>query len=143
MIDRGFDFSFSGLKTAVLHAVRGTPDLDRARNDLAASFQQAVFDVLTAKLLRALAHTGYRTALVGGGVACSRTLIAQIRAALPADHQLAVARPRFNADNAAMVARAGWFHLEHGRRSTLLLDVDPGLPWPGLEPVPNPMTPSP
>lgn len=137
MIKDGFEFSFSGLKTAVLHAVRASTDVAADRADLAASFQDAVFDVLVAKVLAALEHTGYRTAVLGGGVACSRTLAQRMGAAL-AGVRLAVARPRFNADNAAMIARAGWFHLQRGETSGLYLDADPTLPWPGLVSHPDP-----
>jgi N6-L-threonylcarbamoyladenine synthase len=137
MIKDGFEFSFSGLKTAVLHAVRASTDVAADRADLAASFQDAVFDVLVAKVLAALEHTGYRTAVLGGGVACSRTLAQRMGAAL-AGIRLAVARPRFNADNAAMIARAGWFHLQRGETSGLYLDADPTLPWPGLVSHPDP-----
>jgi tRNA A37 threonylcarbamoyltransferase TsaD len=52
--------------------------------------------------------------------------------------RIVVARPRLNADNAAMIARAGWFHLSEGRASDLYLDADPTLPWPGLERDPEP-----
>jgi tRNA A37 threonylcarbamoyltransferase TsaD len=47
--------------------------------------------------------------------------------------RVAVASPRLNADNAAMIARAGWFHLSRGETSDHYLDADPRLPWPGLE----------
>jgi N6-L-threonylcarbamoyladenine synthase len=138
MLGEGFDFSFSGLKTAVLYAIRRHGDLDDpARADLAASFQNAAFDVLTDKVVRALRHTGYTTALLGGGVACSRTLVRRMAGALEAKTRLAVASPRLNADNAAMIARAGWFHLAHGARSDGYLDADPAMPWPGLEYTPT------
>ncbi|MGH7529261.1 MAG: tRNA (adenosine(37)-N6)-threonylcarbamoyltransferase complex transferase subunit TsaD, partial [Gemmatimonadales bacterium] len=76
MLAEGFAFSFSGLKTAVLHAVRASADLERDRPHLARGFQDAVLDVLVTKLERAVAATGYRTAVLGGGVACSRALSA-------------------------------------------------------------------
>ncbi len=136
MIHDGLEFSFSGLKTAVLHAVRASPDLDRDRADLAASFQAAVFDVLTAKTLAALDHTGYRTVVLGGGVACSRTLASLMASRLENRARLAVASPRLNADNAAMIARAGWFHLSRGRTSDHYLDAQASLPIPGLEATP-------
>ena len=63
----GFDFSFSGLKTAVLHAVRASPDLAADRPHLARGFQDAVFDVLLTKLDRALAATGYPSVVLAGG----------------------------------------------------------------------------
>jgi N6-L-threonylcarbamoyladenine synthase len=129
----GLDFSFSGLKTAVLYKVRECGDLERHRPDLAASFQAAVFDVLIDKVERALEQTGYGTVVLGGGVACNRSLVASMAAAVRGRARLAVARPRLNADNAAMIARAGWFHLQHDRESDALLEADPRMPWPGLE----------
>ncbi|MEE8192764.1 MAG: tRNA (adenosine(37)-N6)-threonylcarbamoyltransferase complex transferase subunit TsaD, partial [Gemmatimonadales bacterium] len=122
MLRQGFDFSFSGLKTAVLHKVRGSSDLEAERADMAASFQAAVFDVLTAKTRAALEHTGYGTAVLGGGVACSRTLASVMTDRLQGLARVAVANPRLNTDNAAMIARAGWFHLERGDQSDLYLD---------------------
>ncbi|HMJ59656.1 MAG TPA: tRNA (adenosine(37)-N6)-threonylcarbamoyltransferase complex transferase subunit TsaD, partial [Gemmatimonadales bacterium] len=76
MIAEGFEFSFSGLKTAVLHAVRASDNLERDRPHIARAFQDAVLDVLVTKLERAVRATGYRTAVLGGGVACSRALSA-------------------------------------------------------------------
>lgn len=134
MIDQGFEFSFSGLKTALLHAVRGSTDLERDRADLARGFQDAVLDVLVAKLSRAVRLTGYRTAVLGGGVACSRALAAHAAQALAPDARVAVASPRLNADNAAMIARAGWWRLARGERSDWMLDARANLPLPGLEP---------
>ena len=133
MLGDGFDFSFSGLKTAVLHTIRRLGDPEPHRADVAASFQDAAFEVLTAKLAAAVEHTGYRRAVLGGGVACSRTLAARARERLDGRAALSVAQPRLNADNAGMIGRAGWFHLERGERSDLLLDADARLPWPGLE----------
>jgi len=138
MLEEGFDFSFSGLKTAVLYAVRGSRDLAADRADLAASFQAAVIDVLVGKLERAIEATGYPVAVIGGGVACNRALAERAAQALAGRARVAVASPRLNTDNAAMIARAGWFHLARGERSTGYLDADPRLPWPGLEPVPTP-----
>src|SRR5439155_1003270 len=74
MIDEGLEFSFSGLKTAVLHAVRASTDLAADRAALARGFQDAVLDVLVTKLERAVEATGRRVAVLGGGVACSRAL---------------------------------------------------------------------
>ena len=133
MIRDGFDFSFSGLKTAVLYATRGSSDLEGERPDIAASFQAAVLDVLVAKTLMALDRTQYRTVVIGGGVACNRALARRMAAATSGRAQISVAQPRLNTDNAAMIARAGWYHLQQGHRSSNLLDADPRMPWPGLE----------
>ncbi len=132
MLGAGLDFSFSGLKTAVLYAVRDSVSLEADRADLAASFQSAVFDVLFSKADAALEATGYSTLVVGGGVACSKSLAAAAPVALGKDVHVAIASPRLNADNAAMIARAGWFHLDLGRSSDLFLDADARMPWPGL-----------
>ncbi len=137
MLHEGFDFSFSGLKTAVLYAVRGSRDREADRADLAASFQAAVIDVLAQKVAAAIDRLGYRTALLGGGVACNRALCQRVAQDLAGRARVAVASPRLNADNAAMIGRAGWFHLARGERSDHYLDADPNLPWPGLERAPS------
>ena len=135
MIGDGFEFSFSGLKTAVLHAVRASTDLERDRASLARGFQDAVLDVLVTKLERAVLATDYKTAVLGGGVACSRALSGLAAQRLGARARVAVASPRLNADNAAMIARAGWYHLQRGERSDWTLDARADLPLPGLETV--------
>ena len=135
MLDDGFEFSFSGLKTAVLHAVRASDDLNRDRPHLARAFQDAVLDVLVTKLERAVRATGRHTAVVGGGVACSRALAGRAAERLAGLARVAVASPRLNADNAAMIARAGWYRLGLGERSDWTLDARADLPLPGLEPV--------
>ena len=132
MIAEGFEFSFSGLKTAVLHAVRASDNLDRDRPHLARAFQDAVLDVLVTKLERAVRATGYRTAVLGGGVACSRALSAAAAERLAGVARVAVASPRLNTDNAAMIARAGWYRLGIGERSDWTLDARADLPLPGL-----------
>jgi len=133
MIADGFEFSFSGLKTAVLHAVRASDDLERDRAHLARGFQDAVLDVLVTKLERAVRATGYSTAVLGGGVACSKALSARAAERLEGLARVAVASPRLNADNAAMIARAGWHRLRLGERSDWTLDARADLPLPGLE----------
>src|SRR5437773_1453421 len=140
MRDEGYEFSFSGLKTAVLRAVRASDDLDRDRPHLARAFQDAVLDVLVTKLERAVRATGYRTAVLGGGVACNRTLVELAAQRLSGLARVAVASPRLNTDNAAMIARAGWHRLALGERSDWTLDARADLPLPGLEPADNPQS---
>ncbi len=132
MKDNGFDFSFSGLKTAVLYAVRASENLADDRADLAASFQEAAFDVLLTKTKRALKETGYSKVVLGGGVACSRTLKDRASETMKDTAELYVASPRLNTDNAAMIGRAGWFHLAAGREHGYDLDASARFPWPGL-----------
>jgi N6-L-threonylcarbamoyladenine synthase len=136
MIREGFDFSFSGLKTAVLHAVRAGGKEGGgavAAADVARSFQDAVIDVLVEKAARAVELTGHPIAVLGGGVACNKTLVNRMAERLRGLARVAVARPRFNLDNAAMIARAGWFRWQRGDTADAWIEADPSLPWPGLE----------
>jgi len=76
--------------------------------------------------------------VLGGGVACSRALTARAAERLTGLARVAVASPRLNADNAAMIARAGWHRLGRGERSDWTLDARADLPFPGLEPAAMP-----
>ena len=127
-----YAFSFSGLKTAVLRAVRASDDLERDRADLARGFQDAAIDVLTAKTAHAVEALGYPTAVVGGGVACNRTLVERLRERLGQTARVSVASPRLNTDNAAMIAAAGAWHLARGESSGWDLEPRDDLPIPGL-----------
>jgi N6-L-threonylcarbamoyladenine synthase len=127
-----YAFSFSGLKTAVLRAVRASDDLDRDRADLARGFQDAAVDVLTAKTAHAVRELGYDTAVLGGGVACNRTLVERLRERLGTCARVSVASPRLNTDNAAMIAAAGAWHLARGESSDWDLEPRDDLPIPGL-----------
>ncbi|HEX6053318.1 MAG TPA: tRNA (adenosine(37)-N6)-threonylcarbamoyltransferase complex transferase subunit TsaD [Gemmatimonadaceae bacterium] len=128
-----FDVSFSGLKTAVLHAVRGTSDLERDRAPIARAFQDAIVGSLVEKTARA-AHACARTRVVlGGGVACNRTLVAAMRERLdPAGVSVYAPTPRLATDNAAMIARAGLFHFERGVRDSLSLNAYAAIDIPGI-----------
>lgn len=126
-----FDFSFSGLKTAVLRAVRASTDLEHDRADLARGFQDAALDVLVEKTARAAHAFDRRRVTIVGGVACNRTLAARMRARLP-DVAVSVASPRLNTDNAAMIAAAGAWHLARGERSDWRLEPFDWQPMPGL-----------
>ena len=130
-----YAFSFSGLKTAVLRAVRASDDLERDRADLARGFQDAAIDVLTAKTAHAVEELGYPTAVLGGGVACNRGLAAVLRERLGNRARVSVASPRLNTDNAAMIAAAGAWHLSRGESSGWDLEPRDDLPIPGLIPL--------
>jgi N6-L-threonylcarbamoyladenine synthase len=113
------DFSFSGLKTAVLTAVRrGLPD-EQARADLAAEVEAAIVDVLVAKSLRAVRETGHERLVVAGGVSANRRLRGQIAAA-SAQARLRVYFPELAlcSDNGAMIAFAGALRLQAGATPT-------------------------
>jgi N6-L-threonylcarbamoyladenine synthase len=126
MRDEGYDFSFSGLKTAVVRAVEARPDA--ATVDVAASFQEAVVDVLLTKARRAVADIGAGGLCLAGGVAANSAL--RRRAAeLCDDDAVACHLPSLAmcTDNAAMVAAAGWWRLRHDGPSDLSLGADPNL----------------
>jgi N6-L-threonylcarbamoyladenine synthase len=135
--DERLDFSFSGLKTAVLYEVQGIrgsktrsapPPLSPGRiADIAASFQEAVVDVLVAKCSQALRQTGHRTLCVGGGVASNGRLRERLRElARETGAEVIVAPRELCTDNAAMAAIA-WESLDCGRIAGLDADVSPGL----------------
>jgi N6-L-threonylcarbamoyladenine synthase len=133
--DDYYDVSFSGLKTAVRNAVRAA-DLDADRAHLARGFQEALIDTLVEKTMRAARQFARTRVVLGGGVACNRTLAAAMRercAELGAT--VYAPSPRLATDNAAMIARAGLFHLERGERAPLDLDAHASLPIPGLVPA--------
>lgn len=125
-----WDFSFSGLKTAVLHQIRAiSPDEDPAKlptTDLAASFQESVVDVLVGKTRKALEEFGAQEVLVAGGVSANKAL----RARLQADLEVPVHLPPLSlcTDNAAMIAAAGYYRhsLKRAPYSGLAMDIEPG-----------------
>ncbi len=147
-----FDFSFSGLKTAVLQVVEGAvgtgelaPGASRyAREgaaaaghggisvpDLAAAFQEAVVDVLATKTVRAARELGVRQVVLAGGVAANLALRERLSRELSA-LEIALRYPpiAFCTDNAAMIAAAAYFHLRLGERHGFDLDVRPNLQLP-------------
>ena len=130
--DAPYDFSFAGLKTAVARHVEALrrDGVDVPVADVAASFQEAVADVLTRKAVRAARDRGLDTLLIGGGVAANsrlRELAGQRCAA--AGLRLRVPRPKLCTDNGAMVAALGAHLLAAGRSpSSLLIPADPALP---------------
>ncbi len=125
------DFSFSGLKTAVLYELKNHPQpLDgRQLADFCASIQAAIVDVLVAKTLAAARLTGASTIAVSGGVSMNAGLRARLAAAATdAGLDLRLAAPALTTDNAAMIAFAAALHFAAGRQSPLSTDIDPNLP---------------
>jgi N6-L-threonylcarbamoyladenine synthase len=133
-----YDFSFSGLKTAVanlVHELDGMGMMDVRRDDVAAAFQEAAVDVLVSKTLRAVDETGCGRVLLGGGVAANGRLREvmgdRLERARP-DGRLFFGSPRVSLDNAAMVARAARFRLARAGESVPDIEASAGLPFPGM-----------
>ena len=125
---RPFDFSFSGLKTAVARYLEATPDYAKA--DVAASFQEAIVDVLLLKALAACKQSGIDSLVIAGGVAANSRLraVAQERCD-KAGIQLRVPSPGLCTDNGAMVAALGSLMVSAGRTpSPVAFDADSSLP---------------
>ena len=129
MLNDGWDFSFSGLKTAVVNHVRHHPDGDVA--DVVASFQDAVVDVLVTKARRAAREVGARGLCLGGGVAANSRLRERVLDVCVDDGLRAFVPDRsMCTDNAAMVAAAGWWRLRADGPSPLDTGADPSLGLP-------------
>ena len=114
----GFDFSFSGLKTAVMLEVRKAEEqgeLDARRADLAASFQRAAVDTLVGRTLQAAKHRGLGRIIIAGGVGANKLLRAEMQARF--DGQVYYPRMAFCTDNGAMIAVAGALRLADARQA--------------------------
>jgi N6-L-threonylcarbamoyladenine synthase len=137
MLDRpGLEFSFSGLKTAVLHAVRGRELTRQLKADVARAVQEAIVETLTAKALRALEYTGLTALVVSGGVSANRALRERLTAAA-GSKGVHVYYPRleFSTDNAAMIAVAGLKRLEAGQHDGLAIEAHAQWPLDSLPAV--------
>jgi len=131
MLHDGLNFSFSGLKTSVVNHIRRHPDASTA--DVAASFQQAVVDVLVAKTVRAADQIGARGIVLGGGVSAN----SQLRTAFQqAGHDAGIRSflptMAMCTDNAAMIASAGWYRLRSDGPTSLSAPALPNLRLPLL-----------
>jgi N6-L-threonylcarbamoyladenine synthase len=127
-LTRPFDFSFSGLKTAVARYLEATPDYKKG--DVAASFQEAIVDVLLLKAVAACTQTGINSLVIAGGVAANSRLraLAEQRCE-KAGIRLRVPSPGLCTDNGAMVAALGSLMVSAGRTpSPVAFDADSSLP---------------
>ncbi|HYN34735.1 MAG TPA: tRNA (adenosine(37)-N6)-threonylcarbamoyltransferase complex transferase subunit TsaD [Ilumatobacteraceae bacterium] len=129
MMDDGYDFSFSGLKTSVMNYVRKHPDV--SSQDVAASFQAAVVDVLVTKARRAAAEVGATGIVLGGGVAANSLLREQVLDVCQQDGIQGFLPSRsMCTDNAAMIAAAGWHRLRSDGPTPLDTGATPNLRLP-------------
>jgi len=129
MANDGWDFSFSGVKTAVVNHVRKHPEVDV--HDVAASFQEAVVDVLVGKARRAAREVGAKGLCLAGGVAANSRLREKVLDVCVEDGYRAFLPSRaMCTDNAAMVAAAGWWRLQADGPSPLDIGADPSLRLP-------------
>ena len=129
--DDYYDVSFSGLKTAVLHAVRAGSADDAPH--IARGFHDALVETLVEKTARAVQQFNRTRVVLGGGVAGNRTLADAMRHRVRRlGAEVYAPSPRLATDNAAMIARAGLFHFDRGDRAALDLNAFASLPLPGL-----------
>ena len=129
--DGSYDFSFSGLKSAVINTVHNAEQRGETikPEDLAASFQESVVDVLVTKTLHAVKEYPVKQVLLAGGVAANKGLRAALTAAFSEvpDVELIIPPLSLCGDNAAMIAAAGSILFEKGQRAGLALNANPGL----------------
>ena len=132
MLEGGsFDFSLSGLKTGVLNYINSTKQAGQSINeaDVAAGFQEAVIDVLSAKTKMALDHLGRKKLVLAGGVASNSALRARMKKDTEASGvQLFIPSPVYCTDNAAMIACAGYYKYVAGLIDDLDLDASASIP---------------
>lgn len=134
LMHQALDFSFSGMKTAVLtryNKVRG----QGREADLAASFQEAMVDTLVKKAIRALKQTGLKQLVIAGGVSANQLLRERLESELKKiKGQVYYAEPALCTDNGAMIAFAGWQRLKAGQKDDLKVTTTPRWPMTELQP---------
>jgi N6-L-threonylcarbamoyladenine synthase len=125
----GLDYSFSGIKTSLLYFVRDEMAKDpqfmeKNKEDICASFQKTLIDILMDKLIKASKQTGIREITIGGGVSANSGLRERIVSeGKKRRWNTYLPEFKFTTDNAAMIAVAGWFHYRAGERAPL--DIAP------------------
>ena len=125
-----YDFSFSGVKSAVLNYINGCKmkGLEYSQADIAASFQEAVTDVLVAHTMLAAENYGIHKVAMAGGVACNKGLRRKMKEQCGhRKYQLYYPEPVYCTDNAAMIGAAGYYEFINGRRDGWDLNAVPGL----------------
>ncbi|AXI04611.1 tRNA (adenosine(37)-N6)-threonylcarbamoyltransferase complex transferase subunit TsaD [Aquirhabdus parva] len=133
MLHQGLDFSFSGMKTAVLNQYKKIEGQGRDA-DLAASFQEAMVDTLVKKCVRALKQTGLKRLVIAGGVSANQALRTRLQEELKRiAAKVYYAEPALCTDNGAMIAFAGWQRLKAGQHDELAVTTTPRWPMTELD----------
>lgn len=136
MGEHGFDFSFSGVKTAVLNYIHNAEQkgIEISKDDVAASFQEAVVDVLSDHLIRCAKEQQVSRIALAGGVAANRPLRGRIAKAAK-ENQLAFQypSPQLCTDNAAMIGCAAFYAMQNGDIADMSLNAIPNLPLDTVE----------
>ncbi|MBC7843333.1 MAG: tRNA (adenosine(37)-N6)-threonylcarbamoyltransferase complex transferase subunit TsaD [Gemmatimonadaceae bacterium] len=127
-----YDLSFSGLKTAVMLAVRNSKNIVEDASSIARGFQDALTETLSEKVARAVRASRTRRVVLGGGVACNRALVDAVSVRVGTAVSVFAPSPRMATDNAAMIARAGLFRAERAEWARLDLPASSGVPIPGM-----------
>lgn len=134
LLHQGLDFSFSGMKTAVLQQYQKIQGQGREA-DLAASFQEAMVDTLVKKCVKALKQTGLKRLVIAGGVSANQSLRERLESELKKiKAQVYYAEPALCTDNGAMIAFAGWQRLKAGQTDGLAVTTTPRWPMTELTP---------
>lgn len=130
LLDQSYDFSFSGLKSAVINYLHTENQAGREVNkaDVAASFQAAIVDVLVKKSVHALASSGLKEIVLAGGVSANKTLQTELAEAVEAiGVKLVHPKPVLCTDNAVMIACRGYYKFLNNEFSSMDLNADPAL----------------
>ena len=130
LLDKSYDFSFSGLKSAVINYLHTEKQSGREVNraDVAASFQAAIVDVLVKKSVHAMEASGLKKIVLAGGVSANKTLQAELGAAVEAiGVKLVHPKPVLCTDNAVMIACRGYYKFLNNEFSSMDLNADPAL----------------
>ena len=127
-----YDVSFSGLKTAVMLAVKSSQNIANDAADIARGFQDSLTETLAEKVARAVRASGRTKVVLGGGVACNQALVHSIAERVGSQVRVFAPSPRIATDNAAMIARAGLFRAERAEWAPLDLAATSSATIPGM-----------
>lgn len=123
--DDTLDFSFSGIKTAVINLNHKNPEVNKA--DLCASFQKTITEILMENVKKAIEKTGIKTIALAGGVSCNSYIRKEFLELEKQQIKVYMPDLKLCTDNAAMIASAGYYNYIEGHRSTLTLNAIPNL----------------